>query len=400
MPDFGFCHAVLPFVERGVMPSNLMRMRVRLHATGCILVFTLACGSLGSERIRPVTSTAPLPNDADDPAFWRHPRDAAQSLILGTDKAAGNGGLWVFGLDGTPRQTLTPLDRPNTVDVEYGVSSSAGFLDIAVVTERLAHRLRVYQIPLDGGGLVDLAPAGLDVASGTKGDAAEPMGVALYRRPRDGAVFAVVAPKGGPADGYLRQYRLTFDPDGVSAALVRRFGSFSGLGPSPDDPGEIEAVVVDDDLGFVYYADERFGLRKWHADPDHPDAARELAVFGRNGYLGDREGLALYREAGGRGVLVSSDQVPGGTRLMLYPRQGRPGPGGHDHPLLAVVPTSADDTDGLDVTSGALPGLPRGAIVMMNSQGRNFLLFDWRDVEAFLAPSARRTSTAASPGVP
>ena len=38
------------------------------------------------------------------------------------------------------------------------------------------------------------------------------------------------------------------------------------------------------------YSDERFGIRKWHADPNHPDAAKELAVLGRDGYQGDREG--------------------------------------------------------------------------------------------------------------
>ena len=80
----------------------------------------------------------------------------------------------------------------------------------------------------------------------------------------------------------------------MTATLVRRFGSFSRVGAEPDEIGEIEAVVVDDALGYVYYSDERSAIRKYHADPDHPDAARELAVIG-DGYLGDREGLAIYQ---------------------------------------------------------------------------------------------------------
>ena len=46
------------------------------------------------------------------------------------------------------------------------------------------------------------------------------MGVGLYRRDRDDAIFAIVAPKTGPRDGYLWQYRLFHaGGGGVGAAL-------------------------------------------------------------------------------------------------------------------------------------------------------------------------------------
>lgn len=345
--------------------------------------WVIVAAALIPQPVAPIRATEAVPNDPDDPAVWVHPSDPSRSLILGTDKRAGTGGLIVFGLDGVRRQALTPLDRPNNVDVEYGVSSPAGPIDIAVVTERMRHRLRVYRIPADGSGLVDLAPQGIDILHAQPGEAGEPMGIALYRRPTDAAIFAIVAPKTGPVSGYLWQYRLTVERDGVSARLVRRFGAFSGVGPVPGEEGEIEAVVVDDELGYVYYADERFGIRKWHADPDRTDAARELAVFGRDGYVGDREGLAVYRQHAGAGFIVSSDQHPGGSRLMVYPRQG-PTDRIHEHALLAAVPTPADETDGLDVTSARLPGLPEGLLVMMNSGPRTFLLFDWRAIAARL----------------
>jgi 3-phytase len=252
----------------------------------------------------------------------------------------------------------------------------------------------MFSLPADGGGMQDLAPAGLPILEGQTGEAAEPMGIALYKRPRDGAVFAIVAPKTGGSTDYLWQYHLTIGPGGPAGRLVRRFGAFSGRGPQPGEAGEIEAVAVDDELGYVYYADERFGIRKWHADPDHPQAATELAVLGRTGYLGDREGLALYRRADGSGYLVSSDQVPGGTRLMMYPRAGGPG-GPHNQPLLHVVPTPADETDGLDVSSVTLPGYAGGLLVMMNSTPRNFLLFAWADVAGRLSgPATNRAAVA------
>lgn len=162
---------------------------------------------------------------------------------------------------------------------------------------------------------------------------------------------------------------------------VRRFGQFSGRGQAPGVNGEIEAIVVDDELGFVYYADERCGIRKWHADPDHPEASRELAVFGSDGYEGDREGLAIYAQPGGCGYIVSVDQMAGESRVHVYPREGSAG-NPHFHPRLAIVPTSADDTDGIEVVSTPLPGFPRGLLVMMNSAPRNFLVISWEAVEA------------------
>jgi 3-phytase len=344
-------------------------------------VFLLAACTAACDRhvaVTAVRATAPVAHDPDDPAIWV-PRDAPdRALILGTDKVETNGALYVFGLDGAVRQTIGPLDRPNNVDIEYGFDLNGTPTDIAVVTERKQHRLRVYRIRPDGSGLDDLAPDGVPVLDGAVDDYAEPMGIALYKRPADGRVFAIVAPKTGDATDYLWQYELHADPATglVSAALARRFGQFSRIGPEPGDVGEIEAVVVDDALGYVYYSDERFGIRKYAADPAAPDAGRELAAFGRDGYLGDREGLAIFETGPGTGYIVSSDQVAGGTRVILYPREGTAG-NPHAHPALRTVPTESDETDGLEVTAARLPGFPNGLLVMMNSGPRTFLLYDF-----------------------
>jgi 3-phytase len=349
-----------------------------------LLLVCIVAALLQSPPIEPTRATVQVPNDPDDPAIWIHPQDASKSLILGTDKIAAEGGLYVFDLNGGLRQSFKSLDRPNNVDVEYGFNLGGQRIDIAVVTERKQHRLRVFGI--DAGGAVrDLQPAGVPVLAGQVGDASEPMGIALYRRPKDGAVFAIVAPKIGDATNYLWQYRLEFANGAVAGRLVRRFGAFSQKRPNPLTEGEIEAVVADDALGFVYYSDEQFGIRKWHADPDHPNAATEINVLGRDGYRGDREGLAIYASGpDGAGFLISSDQVENGTRLMIYPRDGSA------QPLLAAVPTRADETDGLEVTSRSLPGFPNGMLVMMNSSPKNFLIFDWRAVASVIPAADRR----------
>jgi 3-phytase len=197
------------------------------------------------------------------------------------------------------------------------------------------------------------------------------MGVSLFRRPRDGALFAIVAPKNGPRDGYLAQYRLEDDGHGkVRSSFVRYFGGFSGV-------GEIEAVAVDDALGYVYYADEGNGIHKYHADPDHADAARELAHFGKTGFKSDREGIAIYARADGTGYIVCTDQIESNSEYHVFLREGEP-TRPHDHSrLIKIVRGGADTTDGLEITSRVIAGFPSGLVAAMNSKSKNFLLYSW-----------------------
>jgi 3-phytase len=335
--------------------------------------------------VAPLRATDILPMDPDDPAIWINRADPSKSLVLGTMKVpAPDGGLAVFGLDGMLRHFLKGADRPNNVDVEYGLDLDATPTDIAVVTERLGRRLRVYAIARDGSALRDISAGKLPILAGASDDEGAPMGVALYRRPRDSAIFAIVSPKFGPKENYLWQYLLQDDGTGrVKATFVRRFGAFSGV-------GEIESVVVDDELGYVYYADEGAGIHKWSADPDSPDAARELALFATAGYEQDREGLGIYRLPGGTGYIVSVDQLPGESIFHVYKREGEPGrPHDHSKTVLSFK-AIADGTDGLDVTAAALgPEFSDGLMVAMNSASRNFLLFRWRDIARAATPPLR-----------
>lgn len=330
----------------------------------------LAAPASSAVVVKPVRGTDPVTEDADDPAVWVHPQDPSRSWIIGTNKIKAPGGaLVVFGLDGRIHQTVSGLDRPNNVDVEYGFDGGGKRLDLAVVAERRTQSLRIYRVGPTGLSEIG-APGGTRVFAGESDDRAACMGVALYRRPADGAVFAIVSRKDGPDGRYLGQYRLMEDGGRVVLNEVRRFGAFRG-------GQEIEAVCVDDALGFVYYSDETYGIHKYHADPDHAAAGEELAVFGREGFAGDHEGIGLYRRADGTGYLLCSDQIKGGSELHVYPREGLPG-SPHQHPLLKVLADGADDTDGLEVVSCPLGrDFPHGLVVAMNSGPRNFLLYDW-----------------------
>ena len=340
-------------------------------------------------EIEAAYSTAALTNDPDDPAIWVHPSDPSRSLIIGTMKVpAPAGAVVVFGMDGQIRQVMSGIDRPNNIDVEYGFRLGGRTIDIAVVTERLKRQLRVFRIDADAGQLSDIG--GIPILSDQPGESGAPMGIALYRRARDGAIFAIVAPKTGPGNGYLWQYRLVDGGDGrITAALARRFGTFSAA--SVREENEIEAVAVDDERGYAYYSDEADGIHKWHADPDHPDAAHELAHFGRTGFRGDREGIAIYAPPSGAGYIVCTDQLDKDSEYHLYARDGTPA-SPHDHSReIAVVRGGADATDGLEISARALgPSLPHGVMIAMNSASRNFLVYRWQDVIAALPSNLQR----------
>ncbi|AOS44423.1 3-phytase precursor [Lacunisphaera limnophila] len=332
----------------------------------CVLAQAPAAAALPGYRttaVHPRVITEPAKHDTDDPAIWINPADPAQSLVLGTDKNS-DGALLAYDLAGRIVRSVTGLKRPNNVDLVSGFKLGGRTVAIAVVTEREMKRLRVFTVP-------DLAAAdrGDLVVFGGDPERA-PMGVALYQRPRDGAVFAIVGGKSGPAEGYLAQYRLEDDGTGqVKMTLVREFGAYSGR-------AEIEAIGVDAELGFIYYSDETFGVRKYAADPDAPDANRELALFGTTGFASDHEGISFYKRADGTGYLLVSDQQA--HRFQIFPREGVAGRP-HEHPMIKAVDVAAIESDGSELTSTVLPGFPGGLFVAM-TEGKVFHFYAWDDI--------------------
>jgi 3-phytase len=223
-----------------------MRRGTKLIAAGWVgLGAGLVIGAVdvprtfNAEPVRPRVVTTPAKHDTDDPAIWINRSNLAESLVLGTDKDA-DGALLVYGLDGREKKdrSVRGILRPNNVDLAYDIALGDGVADVVVVAERLAHRLRAFRlpdmVPVDGGGI--------PVFEGER--ARDVMGIALYRRPRDGALFAIVSRSdfGAPRQGYLHQYRLVDDGTGqLRGIFVRAFGEWSGW-------KEIEALAVDTEI--------------------------------------------------------------------------------------------------------------------------------------------------------
>ena len=303
-------------------------------------------------KITPRIITDTTKWDTDDPAIWIHPTDPDKSLIIGTDKNT-NGALYVFDLKGKIVNDSAKLNGPNNVDVAYGFSFNGETIDIAVVTERLEQRIRVFRLPemepIDSGDLI--------VFEGDTDRA--PMGIALYKRKRDSAFFIFVGGKSGPPKGYIGQYRLEEDPvlRKLKITLVRQFGKFSGI-------KEIEAIAVDNELGYVYYSDETVGVRKYHADPDADNADVELALFADQGFTRDHEGISIYKLNDGTGYIMVSDQQA--NLFRIFSREGSPG-SPHDHRLVKIIETDAIQSDGNDVASVTLsPDFISGLFVAMS----------------------------------
>ncbi len=334
------------------------------------MLFPLLLLFAAQADVKPLRETAPAPHQTDDPAIWVNPKQPNESLILGTVKmAAPDGAIVVYRLDGSVLMSIPGVDRPNNIDVAYGFKLGGRKIDIAVATERNQNRLRVFEI-LPGKGIRDLVTIPVF---------AQPMGIAMYTRPRDGAIFAVVSRKTGPSGSYLWQYQFKDDGKGNLTALkVREFGTFSKT-------KEIEAIAVDDESGYIYYSDEGAGIRKYHADPAHPEAAKELALFAETGWKGDREGIAIYKTGNGRGFIIATDQQTPVSEYHVYAREGGP-KGRHDHAkALGTFKVGAATTDGIEVSSkpmGAM--LPKGLFIAMNDSRKNFILVDWRGIEQAL----------------
>lgn len=362
-------------------PAAIPVRRAMLCATAALIAGVLyapvgATGAAASNTppLQPRVVTDRVRYDSDDPAIWIDRANPANSLVLGTDKDA-DGALYVFGLDGKLHadRVVRGLLRPNNVDVAYDVPLGGRKVDVAIVSERFANRLRVFSLPdmrpVDGGGIA--------VFEGER--ARDVMGIATYTRPTDGALFAIVSrsSRHAPQQGYLHQYRLVDDGTGTLRGLkARAFGEWSGR-------KEIEALSVDASRGVVFASDETWGIRKYHADPAVERADDELARFGLTGFARDHEGSAVFRRGNERPLLFVSDQQAG--ELRVFELDG-PADAPHRHALVGRVRYAALETDGIELTGTALPGFPGGLLVAMSTD-RSFHFYALDEVLRAIEPA-------------
>ena len=320
--------------------------------------------------VKPLYTTEPVEFDTDDPAIWVNKQDPSKSLVIGTDKDE-NGGLYVYDLKGKiiRDKVVKGIKRPNNVDIAYGLKLGGKMVDIAVLTERMTHKIRIYSLPdmkpLDNGGI--------EVYKGETNEMyRDLMGIALYTTP-SGQIHAIVGRKTGPTTGdYLWQYLLEDDGSGtVKATLIRKFGNFSGK-------KEIEAIAVDNELGYIYYSDEQHGVHKYYADPAKGN--KELALFAKDGFTEDHEGISIYKTSDSTGYILVSDQSA--NQFKVYSREGAKN--ANDHPLITSIKTSTNQSDGSDIVSIPLNNDFKHGLFVAMSDNKTFQYYRWEDLAGTL----------------
>ncbi|WP_133674101.1 phytase [Maribacter caenipelagi] len=315
-----------------------------------------SCNQSMLPKIAPDVITEFTLNDTDDPAIWVNPENAEMSIVFGTDKKT-NGAIYAFDLDGKiiEEKTIRNIKRPNNVDIEYGFQlNDSTKTDILVFTEREKQQIRMFSVPdmkpLDGGGFKVFED---ETFEGNR----LPMGVSLYKSPKDAKVYAIVGRKTGPADGYLYQYALNADSLGITSNYVRKFGKFSGV-------KEIEAIAIDDENGFVYFSDEGVCIKKYYAEPSM--GSEEISCFGGEYFSEDIEGIAIASYADGHGYLIVSNQQKG--EFNIFDRE--------TNAFITAVNLSTTETDGCEAVTVPLNDMfKNGLFVAMNDE-KNFYFYD------------------------
>ncbi|MGQ4647621.1 phytase [Lyngbya aestuarii] len=333
--------------------------------------------ALDINTIPAVTPTGETPSllrtedgsDADDPAIYVHPTNSSLSLVIATLKDAG---LVVYDLNGQELQRIAPANpgdvRYNNVDLVYGFNLGGQSVDLAVASDRENDTLAVFQIDPDTRQLNNITadslsqiPAsifGIDDASQTA------YGLATYTSPVSGKPYVFVS----QADGnQIAQLELVDNGAGqVDATVVRTLTV-----PLPEsgelEDAQVEGMVVDRELGFLYAGQENLGIWKFAAEPDGSDAGQLIDTVRPEGsnLEADVEGLTIYYGAAGQGYLLASSQ--GDNTFAVYER------GGSNQYLGSFVVgesqgiDSAEESDGADIINVPLGDqFPFGLLVVQD----------------------------------
>lgn len=327
------------------------------------LVLT-ACASTPFDvaTVMPAVETGAMPDagdTADDPAIWLNAADPAASRVLGTNKDTG---LYVYDLEGNTLQTLL-IGQLNNVDLRI---MDGGDVDIAVASNDSVGAASIFTIEKASGAVSHLGDMPVSQI--------EPYGICLGHA-GDGLRIGITY-----KDGTFESWIPSLTDGGITGQIERTASVRS----------QPEGCVFDEVHNAVFVGEEGRGL--WRLDLSDPNAsfAPVDMISDRNGLAADVEGVSMWRGADGAGWIVVSAQAR--DRFVVYERAAPHTPRG----IFSIGEDASagidavTHTDGLDVVSGALPGYPRGLVVVQDDvnapagQGQNFKYIDWSLVETAL----------------
>lgn len=297
------------------------------------------------------------PGDADDPAIWVHPTDSAQSLVIGALK---EGGLDVYDLEGQRLQVIQPAGvRYNNVDVDYNFRLDGNLVDLAVTTDRYGDKLVFFTIDPQTRQLKDVTDPANPLIFTPPGEvsnkATTAYGLALYHNPITGARYAFATRR-----EELEIAQLEFVDNGNGLIGVRPVRTIILPAPVDDREPQAEGMVVDQQFGFLYIAQEKVGIWKVAAEPDgdpNPVLIHQAAPEGDT-LVADVEGLTIYYAAAGAGYLIASSQSA--NNFSVYTRD-------EENQYLGRFQVGTDIGVGIDGSQGC-----DGAGVISTGLGERF----------------------------
>ncbi|MCG8351974.1 MAG: phytase [Chloroflexales bacterium] len=285
--------------------------------------------------------------DADDPAIWINPHDPAQSLVIGVLK---DGGLDVYDLEGRVVQSISPdlgaRLRYNNVDVQYNFNLDGELVDLVVVTDRRNDLMVFFKVnpatlQLENITAPNLARVFTAASEEELAEQKTAYGIALYRSP-DNTLYAFVSQR---ESNRVDQLELFDDGAGQVAWSRVRILAFPLV---DDDPAEsqVEGMVVDQELGFLYAGQENRGIWKFDAAPTGSASGTLIdEVYpGATNLKADVEGLTIYYGRDGAGYLLASSQ--GDSTFAVYARTG-------DNAYLGSFRVGNVNSDGVEFSDGA-----------------------------------------------
>lgn len=328
---------------------------------------------------------APVDNraDADDPAIYVHPTDAASSFVITTIK---NAGLQVYDLAGNLLQTINPGGiRYNNVDLLYGFTLNNGEkVDLAIATDRRNDKLAIFRIDPETRTLTDVTSGSVGPLFTTPpfspppGSESHAYGIATYRSPVTGDQYIFANRR---RTGDVAQYRLIELPDGTLG--VDRVREFTVPTIGGRDP-QLEGMVVDRETGFLYIGQENVGLWKYLAEPTGGTTGTlidRVRALGGQYLTDDVEGLTIYYGKDGTGYLLASSQ--GDNTFVAYSREGNNTYLGSFAVGFNGAIDSVQESDGADVVNVPLgPNFPFGLFVTQDGDNLPARIADGENINS------------------
>ncbi|MFT7545073.1 MAG: 3-phytase [Gammaproteobacteria bacterium] len=319
------------------------------------------------------TTPVESPDDgADDPCIWVPDHNVAGTIIVGTDKKFG---LETYDLTGN-RINRFGFGNINNVDVNpyFFEPNQDGIVANALVigTNRSTHSVDFFN--LDESGALSLFHR--EVIGQEMGDI---YGLCAFSV--GGVHYFVASDKDGTI---LRaSYKeKTKNPLQNAAGKIEKQAIIINETQIFKLSSTVEGLVADTHHKVLYIAEEDLGIWAYPLVDNSEFSPRLIMSTDPDLLVPDIEGLTLYDKGQGDGYLLCS--IQGANSYGILDRKSLS--------LLSVfkiVPSDgidgAEETDGIDVTSRALPGFPKGLFIVQDgfndAEKQNFKFVNWADIE-------------------